>query len=545
MTSTVQEFLVQLSQRRVVRVAAFYAGGALVLLEATQLLSEVLQLPGWIFRWVGIALLSGFPIVLVLSWVFDITPDGIQRSDGPTLGQPIGAASRIVLTIGATFALVAMVWVGWRLAEPIASGTPDARVPNAVTKTGAAEQDTPADDLTTPATEPPLIVAVVPVSANSEHDQEFAQGLSYSMTRMLADSYGGISQQNVWIIPTTDLIRMKVETSIDAYKMFKATRVISAQILRVVDGSYLNVEIIDPTSTAPRVLTAWQLSNLDENDFEQTLYDSLHEQFGYGQPLFDLSGGQSQFFRYSGSHDVHYNYTVGQGLLRTSVSEDELDAAIEIFQQSLMTDPDYAPSYAGICEARWRKIGMSGNRNQVDLADYACGRASVASDTTRVSLASALIDAKALDAAWKALQPAVRNGYLPSLPLPPSIAEFRAHESDAYRLWGRLMALQGNFEGALAAYQIAITANPAISLAHYDFAKFLFCSGEHEKSVSAFWDAIRYAPENLLYQHGLKRAYLTLGMNDEAEDISNEILSQMETSTDAYDVEESCESLGL
>ncbi len=71
----------ELRRRKVVRVALAYAVGAWVLMQVGDTLFGLLELPGWAGRALVIALALGFPLVLVLSWVFDITPEGLEKTD--------------------------------------------------------------------------------------------------------------------------------------------------------------------------------------------------------------------------------------------------------------------------------------------------------------------------------------------------------------------------------------------------------------------------------------------------------------------------------
>jgi TolB-like protein len=58
-----------------------YAGGAYVLIELANNVVVPLNLPDWIPRLVIIIALVGFPIMVVLSWIFDITPEGIGKTE--------------------------------------------------------------------------------------------------------------------------------------------------------------------------------------------------------------------------------------------------------------------------------------------------------------------------------------------------------------------------------------------------------------------------------------------------------------------------------
>jgi DNA-binding SARP family transcriptional activator/tetratricopeptide (TPR) repeat protein len=70
----------ELSRRRVLRVAAWYAAAAYGAIEFTEHLQEALYLPPWILTTAALLCITGFPFALVLSWQFDLTPDGLKRS---------------------------------------------------------------------------------------------------------------------------------------------------------------------------------------------------------------------------------------------------------------------------------------------------------------------------------------------------------------------------------------------------------------------------------------------------------------------------------
>jgi TolB-like protein/Flp pilus assembly protein TadD len=61
-------------------VIAVYAAAAFVIIEVTNNISEPLNFPDWVSRWVIILLGIGLVIAIILSWIFDITPEGIQKT---------------------------------------------------------------------------------------------------------------------------------------------------------------------------------------------------------------------------------------------------------------------------------------------------------------------------------------------------------------------------------------------------------------------------------------------------------------------------------
>jgi hypothetical protein len=72
----------ELRRRKVVKVAAVYAVTAWLLVQVVVTVEEPLGLPGWVDTLVIVLLATGFPVALVLSWAFDVTPEGIRQTTG-------------------------------------------------------------------------------------------------------------------------------------------------------------------------------------------------------------------------------------------------------------------------------------------------------------------------------------------------------------------------------------------------------------------------------------------------------------------------------
>ncbi len=74
------QFLGEVGRRRVWRTALAYAAVVFVLLQLGEIIFPAFGAPDWGLRLLVVACFLGFPLVLVLSWAFDITSDGIQRT---------------------------------------------------------------------------------------------------------------------------------------------------------------------------------------------------------------------------------------------------------------------------------------------------------------------------------------------------------------------------------------------------------------------------------------------------------------------------------
>jgi TolB-like protein/Tfp pilus assembly protein PilF len=93
-------FFEEAKRRKVYRVAVAYiiaAGGIIQLASAA---FPAWELPNWALRLVIVLLLMGFPIALILAWVYDVTAQGVRAT--PTLAVPGSHRRRNIITLVAT-----------------------------------------------------------------------------------------------------------------------------------------------------------------------------------------------------------------------------------------------------------------------------------------------------------------------------------------------------------------------------------------------------------------------------------------------------------
>jgi TolB-like protein/predicted Zn-dependent protease len=83
-----KRLLSELQRRQVTRIAASYLVAAWIMLQVAATLENALSLPAWFDTAVLTLLALGFPVAVVLSWVFELTPEGIKRTVGSGDGRP-------------------------------------------------------------------------------------------------------------------------------------------------------------------------------------------------------------------------------------------------------------------------------------------------------------------------------------------------------------------------------------------------------------------------------------------------------------------------
>jgi TolB-like protein len=92
----VKSFFAELKRRKVHRVAIAYAVAAWLLIQVATQVFPFFEIPNWAVRLIVLVLVLGFPIALTLSWIFDLTPQGIRRteeSDRSLAALPVGPAA--------------------------------------------------------------------------------------------------------------------------------------------------------------------------------------------------------------------------------------------------------------------------------------------------------------------------------------------------------------------------------------------------------------------------------------------------------------------
>jgi len=105
-----KEFLSELKRRKVYRVSIAYGFAAWLLAQIALLISDSFEADPWVMKMIIIILIIGFPVTLILSWIFDIGPEGIERTlprdkNSPTEAQPIS----VKMVIGSLVLIILIV----------------------------------------------------------------------------------------------------------------------------------------------------------------------------------------------------------------------------------------------------------------------------------------------------------------------------------------------------------------------------------------------------------------------------------------------------
>jgi TolB-like protein len=76
-----KNFFAELKRRNVYKVAIAYGVVAWLLMQVASQIFPFFEIPNWAVRLVVLLLVIGFPVALILAWAFELTPEGIKRTE--------------------------------------------------------------------------------------------------------------------------------------------------------------------------------------------------------------------------------------------------------------------------------------------------------------------------------------------------------------------------------------------------------------------------------------------------------------------------------
>ena len=197
-------FYEELKRRNVVKVAVLYVVASWLILQIADVLFDAMELPPTWVRLVLAILILGFPLALIFSWVFEMTPEGLKRENDVDRSQSItsdtGRKVNILIIVMLALAIGAVVMdqLMGQVSPFVLIGVVVLLVIAAIALARLVPSATPAPIPAVPAVAPeameteragdtPKAIAVLPfVNMSSDDEQDyFSDGLSEELLNLL------------------------------------------------------------------------------------------------------------------------------------------------------------------------------------------------------------------------------------------------------------------------------------------------------------------------------------------------------------------------
>jgi adenylate cyclase len=122
-----KNFFAELQRRNVYRVAAAYGVVSWLLVQIATQVFPFFDIPSWTIRMIIVVLLLGFPVALIIAWIYELTPEGLQRTDDVAPAKaPASSKGRKIdfVIIGVLLTIIAVMT--WRhFHQDTAAANPD------------------------------------------------------------------------------------------------------------------------------------------------------------------------------------------------------------------------------------------------------------------------------------------------------------------------------------------------------------------------------------------------------------------------------------
>ncbi len=310
----VMSFIDELRRRNVFRVGIAYAIATWVLLQITEVITPILDLPDWAPKLIFVILAVGFVPALIFAWAFELTPEGLKKEKNVDRSESITHRTGRKLD----FAIIAVLVlaVGLLLADRF-SGKP---APDAEQVTNKS-------------------IAVLPfVNISSDKEQEyFSDGITEEILNLLASvkelKVAGRTSSFAFKGQNDDLRRigdlLGVEHILEgSVRKSGATVRITAQLVQVEDGFHLWSDTYDRELTDVFAI---------QDEIATEILKQLKAR------LLDEEGPAIVSQRTD--PEVYDLYLLAKQRLY-SRTRHTIESAVKLLDQAIAKDPDYAPAYA-------------------------------------------------------------------------------------------------------------------------------------------------------------------------------------------------------
>ncbi|HQX94376.1 MAG TPA: hypothetical protein PLI00_13235 [Pseudomonadota bacterium] len=429
-------FIAELNRRNVVRTGLLYLVASWLLLQVADVLFGALELPPWSVRLVLGILILGFPLTLIFSWVYELTPEGLKREHEVERNASITAATArklnvliVVLLLAATGLLVANRFLpGAAPADVAATAAPGA---------------IPATDAGAKAGEPSIAVLPFVNMSGDPENEYFSDGLSEELLNVLARMPG---------------LRVIARTSSFAFKGEKtdiATVAAKLAVAHVLEGSVRKAG--GRVRITAQLIRAADSSHLWSDTYDRDVADifAVQDEIARevaGELKLRLLPAQIAGAELGGTRNVeaHDLYLRAAAIIPTVGMREGLDQRLAYADQALALDPDFAKAH--VARAEVLRI-LTTNGWMPPAQGYAAARAALAR----------------------------------ALELAPDLAE-------AYTERSRINLVTLDWAAAAADSARAMALNPGNVIVQIDHANHRFAMGHRDEAIAAARVAVSLDP---------------------------------------------------
>ena len=319
-TVNARNIFTELKRRNVYKVAVAYAVVGWLLIQVATQVFPFLEIPNWAIRFVIFVTALGFPVALIIAWAFELTPEGIKRTEAAeAAGQRSKSRAWIyVALIGAAIS-VALFSLG-RYTAPIQREA-----------AGAAEKS----------------IAILPFENLSEEkgNAYFAEGVQDEILTRLAK----IANLKVISRTSTQRFKSSPENLREIAKQLGVANILEGSVQKATDQVRVNVQLVNALTDAHLWAETYDRKLTDifgvESEIAKAIAESLQAK---------LTGGEQRALavKPTNSSEAYDAYLRGLAFeARTSATPADFEKALRFYERSVQLDPAFAMAWARLSRA--------------------------------------------------------------------------------------------------------------------------------------------------------------------------------------------------
>src|SRR5438046_2235755 len=449
-------FFGELKRRNVYKVAVAYAVVGWLLIQVATQVFPFLDIPNWAIRLVILVTALGFPIALIIAWAFELTPEGIRRTeDADAAGQRSRGGIWMALVVTAAALSLGLFFLGRYSAGNARSQNPASH------GSGAASSEAVT-------AVPEKSVAVLPLlnESGDPKDEYFSDGLSEELIAALAQISG------LKVIGRSSSFRFKDRT--EEPKTIGKKLGVSSLLEGTVRKQGDRVRIVAELINAADGIEVWTRT------FDRELKDIFAVQQEIARAVAEslkvtLLGSEEKATQMAtDSVEAHNAYLQGHSYSVRRNSED-YRKAIDYFDQAIQLDPNYALAYAERSEV-WTVMGdLTGQRSTAFSKARSDAEKAVAIAPSLAEAHAALGWVRAFTE-WK---------FAEGLSELQRAKELSPANPTANDLLARVIVYGGRIENAERQARQAVELDPLSAATQFSLGRVLFYAGKLDEAYAA------------------------------------------------------------
>ena len=452
------ELFTELKRRNVYKVAAAYAVVGWLLIQISTQVFPFLEIPNWAIRLVISVTALGFPVALIIAWAFELTPEGIKRTEDADAAR---LRSRGGLWI-AVVVVAAALSLGLFFLGRYTVGRGTLRESEAAT--AFSEKS----------------IAVLPLvnTSGDAGNEYFSDGLSEELIAVLAK----IPELKVIGRSSSFFFKGKSSDSAAIGQKLGVANLIEGSVRKQGDRVRIVAELISAADGRSLWTETYDRELKDVFAVQAEIAKSVAQQMKVkllGETVRSNAAGSSE-------NPAAHNAVLQSDFYFQQQTAESIQKAISFAQEAVRLDPNYALAYAKLSQA-WRQYGAS---FAIANAEKAYEEARLAAEKA-ASLAPDLVEVrKAIG--WISMNPALDFGtaekeFRRALELSPGDAG--AKNSLSYSLMA-----QGRLAEAEQTCREAILLDPLVTTLWYNLGRLAVADGRYQEAEESIRKGLEIQP---------------------------------------------------